>query len=396
MCAIEQRLADGQQVLIAFVSSAALALIVANFTSLINLIEYMEEHQNVDYHDTTIVRKLVNWLVLGLHWLIPAALKRLVETNLDSTANGGSLIPKCSCAGCLSTTCSCCEACCCIPSLAPSRREQVRALNHTLMLALSDTQMATGIGILSVAWARRKAFTVYQFVTATNLAWMSSNVHLLAVTQLREYFASNPDAKHWRAIGMATMFVLLFVANIYQGHYALYDVLNVPAQCLFDDFSLSNIGGEPARYMFAWSAFLLFEYPRRLGSLYSHTDAVRLRMHTWRAKYSTPTQVTWLKWPILVLYDLLWIFFGQAWGTVVIATSWFIYCNEDLWATRRNAHAYGILGNENVWGFGQILPLALLVLPIFSSMQEFAHTRAKSGKPPLLSLAWKSIKATWI
>lgn len=139
-----------------FLRSPGLARGLQYITNLINLIGYMEEHHSVDYHDTTVVRKLANWLLFGLHWLIPAALKRLVETNPASAATTKSAIPKCSCANCHSTTCSCCNTCCCIPSLPPSRREQVRAFNRTLMLALSDTQMATDIGILSVAWAHRE------------------------------------------------------------------------------------------------------------------------------------------------------------------------------------------------------------------------------------------------
>jgi len=90
-------------------------------------------------------------------------------------------------------------------------RRIVRSVLEKFVLSLSDQQLVTGIAILSAGWIRHTQEKLYHFAMILDLAWMSSNTHLLTLTVLHDYFVQHHDIRYWRLALMACNFVMLFV-----------------------------------------------------------------------------------------------------------------------------------------------------------------------------------------
>jgi len=81
---------------------------------------------------------------------------------------------------------------------------------------------------------------------------------------------------------------------------------------------------------------------------------------------------------VLILYEFTYtvvrmifhIVTSNAWSVLVIQTFWFAYGNWGVWSDRAYARTY-MEGDEDKWGFGQLVPLLLIGLPVLSIMDNF-------------------------
>lgn len=219
------------------------------------------------------------------------------------------------------------------------------------------------------------------------MAFLSSNTHLVMVSFLEDYFKDNPAARYWRIAGIATTFVLLFVANLYTGHrYWLQD--NAwPAQCRFDDVNRDPgvIGGQAGDWMGIWMFLLIYGYGRALFELMPGIWVPlkkRLREHHRSLRdmgrgIVERASAVWVKpfrigigYFLIVTPWILRVIFSKAWSVMVISSSWYGYGIWGLWWDRRAGIAHMGGDEEDTWGFGQLVPLFLLALPLFSTMQH--------------------------
>ena len=81
------------------------------------------------------------------------------------------------------------------------------------VLALSDQQLVTGLGILIAGFANRCSMPLYYFNIIASLAWFSSTTHLSTLAVLRPYFIEHPRLRNWRVVVMLSALVLLSVAQ---------------------------------------------------------------------------------------------------------------------------------------------------------------------------------------
>jgi hypothetical protein len=97
----------------------------------------------------------------------------------------------------------------------PTRLRVSRALRQAI-LALSDQQIVTGIAILGAGFQglRLGGIDSYHYQTVIYLAWMSSSVHLSALSILAPVLKERPALRIWRLTGMLVLLVLLVVALI--------------------------------------------------------------------------------------------------------------------------------------------------------------------------------------
>ncbi|CZT23422.1 uncharacterized protein RCC_09136 [Ramularia collo-cygni] len=101
----------------------------------------------------------------------------------------------------------------------PSRAEKHPTMHLALrkfILALSDQQIVTGIAILGAGFQglRTGHVSVYHFQIIIYLAWMSSSVHLSALTILGTYLQHHRAVMAWRLVGMLTLLVMLFISLV--------------------------------------------------------------------------------------------------------------------------------------------------------------------------------------
>jgi hypothetical protein len=84
------------------------------------------------------------------------------------------------------------------------------------ILSLSDQQIVTGSAILAAGFQglRLGGIDSYHFQTVIYLAWMSSSVHLSALSILTPILKDRPVLRVWRLVGMLVLLVLLVIALI--------------------------------------------------------------------------------------------------------------------------------------------------------------------------------------
>ncbi|PWY93948.1 hypothetical protein BO94DRAFT_315290 [Aspergillus sclerotioniger CBS 115572] len=85
---------------------------------------------------------------------------------------------------------------------------------------MSDLQIATGIAILISGYAQlRCGISCYHWQFMGRLAWFSCLTHLSCLTLLRNYLHNHPSERHWRLVLMFALVVMLIVAIFPSGNY---------------------------------------------------------------------------------------------------------------------------------------------------------------------------------
>ena len=257
------------------------------------------------------------------------------------------------------------------------------------ILGLSDQQLVTGLAILITGYSERCSITAYHFTIVSALAWLSSTTHLSTLAVLQDYLIHHPIVKTWRTIGMLCMLGMLFYALLITQLY--YSDYKMPIQCIFNNTPWGqNTDGEGTAtfifFDFGIPLFLLFAYGNSIVPLYSRHAKVGLLGWVaeslrgfWDLK-PRPSNISRLRTGLAsgfrnrmsprsclyfslfffseyldsFLWQITWLFFGNVFGITQI------YCYR--WANRPAVH-----GDENSMGFGQIVPLLLIALPILAA-----------------------------
>lgn len=233
------------------------------------------------------------------------------------------------------------------------------------MLVLSDQQLVTGIAVLVAAYARICAISHFSFDVALNLSWLSCTAHLATLTVLRGYFDKHKAVRNWRVGAMVVLFALLVPA------LAMSFNTTTPHQYLFAcAIKKLEIRGNPVLILLFYS--LVSGYGSRLLEIYC-PRARRFRGH-------------WIAWAILrcmlgkpqntpnvqhdfqsdsnasFLYQIIWLCFFLTYGiwqqTVFYQWAWIP--TQPL----------------KEMGFGQIVPLLLITLPILSAGESYYGEQA--------------------
>ena len=89
-----------------------------------------------------------------------------------------------------------------------------------MVLALADTQILTGLGILVSGFISLPCgLSVYHWQMVTYLAWFAAVTHLSALTFLRNYFYNHRTKLAWRVVLMFVLQGLLMGAAFPTGHF---------------------------------------------------------------------------------------------------------------------------------------------------------------------------------
>lgn len=97
----------------------------------------------------------------------------------------------------------------------PARFRISFALRQAI-IALSDQQIVTGIAIMAAGFQglRLGGIDSYHYQTVVYLAWMSSSVHLSAISLLAPLLKERPALRIWRLTGMLVLLVLLIIGLV--------------------------------------------------------------------------------------------------------------------------------------------------------------------------------------
>ena len=267
--------------------------------------------------------------------------------------------------------------------ITDEKREYWATVIERFVLGLADQQLVTGTAILLVGLMKCD-MTVYHFTILNDLAWLSSNTHLTAMSIISNYLREYPAARSWRVLVMILMAVLLLVSTLFVYHQDWDNSLPAPAYCLFQTIRGNIKASDSAANMTLEYTLLIYGYASTIIPLYpSLRLAVRKRWDRF------------IKRPVKAAFDrvggrsILNLNYG---ATLVKGISFLTsgpllnLCFDTFWFTRstislsRDRQAGAVQMDpsssdyQSAWGFGQMVPLFLIFLPILTMIEIFYGT----------------------
>jgi len=203
-----------------------------------------------------------------------------------------------------------------------------------LILVFSDQQLVTGIALLATAQMKICNISTYHYVTALILATISGSVHMMTLYILKDYMKKHTLVKSCRILGILT-------------HYALSLV------------GLGNVWQTPVTDS-RWPVSCL-----RAKSAFNPTPSIGYPKVVFNV----------VKLSIIVIY------LGSVPSWSRISTDSFILCFffanivfvllVEILKVRAKIKPY-LDGNEDAWGFGQVMSNILLLVCFFSILEFYS------------------------
>ncbi|KAI9890677.1 MAG: hypothetical protein M1814_003746 [Vezdaea aestivalis] len=280
------------------------------------------------------------------------------------------------------------------------RRAQLTSACERITLALSDTQLVSGIAILVATWSQLDdGITIFHWSLAVQLAWFSSITHLGTLTILKEYFRRHRIQLSLRLTLMTVLVLLLMVSLVPE--YLAAD-LRLPVRCWFQQLPTSlhmndGINRDSTIITLVISeAFLAISFISKalklsrngLGKigriaqkkLESGIKKTLQKIHhrqgiLWTIPYvfilaNYYLLTTFFDFIQSTLFELLWILFAVIWGL-------FRHILE-RWVQNVQGNTFK---DQKRMTFGQIMALCLFMLPLLSIL-EVLSSEVKHNQEP--------------
>ncbi|KAI9712435.1 MAG: hypothetical protein M1820_001648 [Bogoriella megaspora] len=293
--------------------------------------------------------------------------------------------------------------------IGPDRASRAADCLRDVILSFSDSQLVTGIAMLAsaVKLLNDGTIVVYHFNIVTDLAWFSSNVHLLSLRVITNYLeddnrANTPGPRRYtnkdvlRLVRIALMLALaglLLYCVWISGYSDWYSNAACPVSCIRDRLQkgVLHLGGKPRKWLIVNYVFILFGYP--VSTVYAFPRARRTIRRFVKPVFEALTDQS--RWPTWVWY-LNWMlcgviaFFDSDLDALLEGVVWFALGMYWTVGDRNLIHGY-IFPNgtpamsDKEWaklgsfGFGQLVPLVLLLLPILTVIESW---KMRNSVPP--------------
>jgi hypothetical protein len=273
---------------------------------------------------------------------------------------------------------------------------QLHQLLQHAILVLSDQQIVTGIAIMAAGFVglRSGDTDVYHYQIVLYLAWLSSSVHLSALTFLRPFLESHPAVRSWRLVGMVVLFFMLIVGLVPTVSYD-WGIINIsdPTDASIGKDDLTG-WGIPARCFWARTygdgvnndapigyALLIVSYIWKVGDMFAPTRNLftsGIRGPTERAiehilsitaRQYVRTRRTRYLWcfrlllvpsiPFITLVEFLSSLSASLWLSM-----WGLVFGTIQVIVPRQQNVLQTALKESEWGFSQLVPMILLIQPL--------------------------------
>ena len=246
--------------------------------------------------------------------------------------------------------------------------ERKRSAMESFMLSLSDQQLFTGIAVVASAFSKRCQISYISFAIATQLAWCSCITHLATLASLRTYLDKNNRTKRLRISLVAIMFLFLLGMVVYlkSGIPALpFD--KTLLQCATHEVTLTLLQNSLSLAVSNFVGFRELVPKWRVSVFDEHgisKNAPRIVRQYWGEE--TPYRRTLSEASKTRLHFLLMVnqYSNSMWSELVVIVMTFAYQTFAIvWL--------GLVHHKSEWGFGQIMPIVLIALPLVSALEGY-------------------------
>ncbi|KAI1843013.1 hypothetical protein JX266_010866 [Neoarthrinium moseri] len=274
---------------------------------------------------------------------------------------------------------------------------------YDMVVGLSDQQLVTGIALLVTAIIKlyNGSITVYHLNIVTDLVWFSSNTHLLSLLVVRSFEQSvKPNQRQpannarrprqfkaklpslIRALLMCILAGMLLYLTWVSACSEWYGVLDCPAQCTLP----YGKGGSPLQWAIVNFVLVLYTYPLALfmlsrGSRIFWVDKCRPTLIDDKSLVAAGQKVNWGQHGSLpgkglkAFFLSVWFFLSSDMEAILEQIAWHVLGYYWLFSDRDNGHIImdeSEKEKENGLGFGQLVPLFLLMLPVVQFFESWA------------------------
>ncbi|KAL4964473.1 uncharacterized protein BDV14DRAFT_174633 [Aspergillus stella-maris] len=270
-----------------------------------------------------------------------------------------------------------------------AREDRLKAF-QTFMLSVSDQVLASEMAILIATFARYSDITLYSVNVVVALGCLASTVHLAMMPLLVRQMHEHHVIKASRTISMVIAAILLVVLLILQLSNTWFDGTHVyfhtyeVIRLLYSSDNATRNSHETPRHL--TKATKPTTRRQRISRAIQELQEMR--------RYSRQSQIRdlWARHRANRVIKANLSARGQKNNAILVAETWTFYeCQESflwriLWLISGNIYgitdvfqsrsdSIGISGDRDTMGYGQIVPLVLLILPVFSAIQSIYDYR---------------------
>ncbi|CZS99028.1 uncharacterized protein RCO7_00413 [Rhynchosporium graminicola] len=293
--------------------------------------------------------------------------------------------------------------------------EKTRMLREQTMthfiLALSDQQLVTGLAVLITGYAQLCSISGHHFEIVASLAWFSSTTHLSTLTVLQKYLISHPMIKHMRVVGVMAVLGPLFHAQLYMQWGDFDSLLSMhlwihvfrilgervltplcrglsfldfhshvtSIRTLLEDGVRRGLNLPPSKTpeQLYTTTLKRLESMGDTGNQQRHSCWSSINISLARKQYVLSMFMNSFWWQII------WMLFGNLFGFLQL---WRARFGASYDPVDQGSYRFEIRGSENDWGFGQIVAILLMILPLLAAVEAYSDLKTSMGYGDRLSI----------
>ncbi|KAI0848553.1 hypothetical protein F5Y00DRAFT_262341 [Daldinia vernicosa] len=291
-----------------------------------------------------------------------------------------------------------------------------------IVLAASDQQLVTGLAIMAAGYIQHCTITQYHFDIVASLGGIAFIVYQPTLYALDGYTNRDPRMKLWRTILMTILFGMIIPSIFAVFNVNFLELYGASTQCVWDDLIDSHhdttldvlLSFNLILTIWAYIDSMRYLYPtifRRIPRIskivltrfeatlrwidkkaFEHLQSINSTYQVYIDNKSMKAFATLshsrLIYTIItiIMRPIFWVIFVPVFTCQEVMSShlidiWRAYTATLAWtievlSIKQDAVSTGVInGSENKWGFGQILPLFLLILPAMSTWELFRETQ---------------------
>ncbi|GAB7358878.1 hypothetical protein MBLNU230_g4101t1 [Neophaeotheca triangularis] len=254
---------------------------------------------------------------------------------------------------------------------------------RSAVLAFSDQQLVTGLAILTVGLATSEDITEYHFFTVNQLAWLSFTVFGCSTEVLAEYFQQNLMSRLWRTVWITVFTASLGGTIVVVDHENWLWSFGTPMKCVWSTLRAPGFWVTVELFYMVWGYVSILNdlWPGKINALFPWIPDLlrvptcalhRLSDQVFDRNLPRGLQIlTQVSGPCLRLASLILVGLSEILGSQAFEyiRTWMILLQTTIMTFHKRSEAAsdGLMeGTEKTWGFGQVVPLLLLALPLLN------------------------------